>query len=132
MGGTNEPDNLIEVTIEEHTLIHYNLWKLDGRWQDELAYRCLSGQVGKEEAIRIAASCSMKNRRGEKHYKEWNINIKRGNCKRWWEITDPEGNIYYTMSLTSFCKNHDLNQGNMSHHGYHKNWECRTISYINN
>lgn len=53
-GGTDDPSNLIEVTVEEHAQIHHNLWMLEGREQDKIAWLALSKQIGKEEA-RIAA-----------------------------------------------------------------------------
>jgi len=55
-GGTDELDNLVEVTVEEHAEIHRCLWVYADRWQDELAWRTLSGHVGREEAIRLASS----------------------------------------------------------------------------
>ena len=49
-GGTDDPSNIIELTIEEHALAHKKLFFIYGRWQDEVAWLCLSGQIGKEEA----------------------------------------------------------------------------------
>lgn len=59
-GGTNAPSNLIEVSIEEHAEIHRKRFEELGHWQDELAWKCLSGQIGKEEAIRLAQSLGQK------------------------------------------------------------------------
>ena len=50
MGGSDEPSNLIELTIEEHALAHKKLFKEHGRWQDEVAWKCLSGQITNKEA----------------------------------------------------------------------------------
>lgn len=50
-GGTNDPSNLIYLTVEEHAEAHKKLWEEHGRWQDELAWKGLSGQIGKEEII---------------------------------------------------------------------------------
>lgn len=50
MGGTDEPSNLIELTVEEHALAHKILFEQYGRWQDEIAWRCLSGQITNAEA----------------------------------------------------------------------------------
>jgi hypothetical protein len=52
MGGTDDPDNLIELTIEEHAESHRKLWEQHGRYQDYYAWQGLSGQIGKEELIR--------------------------------------------------------------------------------
>ena len=66
-GGTDDPSNIIELTIEEHALAHKKLYEEHGRWQDELAYLVLSGQIGKEEAkIRAIKEANT----GKKHTEE--------------------------------------------------------------
>lgn len=52
MGGTDDPDNLIEVTVEQHAELHRRLWKAFDKWEDKIAWQMLSGQIGKEEAIK--------------------------------------------------------------------------------
>lgn len=49
LGGTDDPDNLIEVTVEEHAEIHRVLYERDGRWQDLAAWKGLSGQISFRE-----------------------------------------------------------------------------------
>lgn len=51
IGGSDNPENLIELTIEEHANEHKKLFDKCGRWQDELAWKGLSGMIGKEEII---------------------------------------------------------------------------------
>lgn len=51
MGGTNDPSNLIELTVEEHAEAHRVLWEKYGKWQDNVAWKALSGHIGKEEII---------------------------------------------------------------------------------
>ena len=66
-GGTDDPSNIIELTIEEHALAHKKLYEEHGRWQDEVAYLTLSGQIGKEEAkIRAIKETNT----GKKHTEE--------------------------------------------------------------
>jgi hypothetical protein len=48
-GGTDDPDNLIELTIEEHAIAHKKLYETYGNEFDRLAYLALSGHIGKEE-----------------------------------------------------------------------------------
>ena len=50
-GGTDDESNIIHLTIEEHAEAHRKLFEQHGRWQDELAWKGLSGQIGKEEII---------------------------------------------------------------------------------
>ena len=51
MGGTDDPSNLVELTIEEQAEAHRKLFEEHGHWQDELAWKGLSGQIGAEEII---------------------------------------------------------------------------------
>jgi hypothetical protein len=50
MGGSDDPSNLIELTIEEHAEAHKKLWEEHGRWQDKIAWKTLSGQINIQEA----------------------------------------------------------------------------------
>jgi hypothetical protein len=60
-GGTDEPDNLIRLTVEDHAKAHKELYEQYGRWQDHVAYLGLSKQITLEEASRIALSEGRKN-----------------------------------------------------------------------
>ncbi len=51
-GGTDDPSNLIELSIEDHAEAHKVLYEEYGRWQDKLAWKALSGWLGKEEIIK--------------------------------------------------------------------------------
>jgi hypothetical protein len=72
LGGTDAPSNLIELTIEEHAEIHKQLWLMDRRWQDEIAYLVLSGQIAHEEATILAIK---KAQTGRKRTPEENIRM---------------------------------------------------------
>lgn len=61
-GGTNDSENLIELTVEGHAEAHRKLYEEHGHWQDLVAWKALSGQIGKEEAKRLATCFSNKNR----------------------------------------------------------------------
>ena len=50
-GGSDDPYNLVELTVEEHAEAHRILFEQYGRKEDELAWKGLSGQIGKEELI---------------------------------------------------------------------------------
>jgi hypothetical protein len=49
-GGTDEPSNLVRLTVEEHAEAHKKLWEQYGRWQDKIAWQTLSGQISIQEA----------------------------------------------------------------------------------
>lgn len=51
MGGSDDPSNLIELTVEEHAEAHRVLFETYGNWQDNVAWKALSGHIGKEEII---------------------------------------------------------------------------------
>ena len=54
MGGTDEKDNLVELTIEEHAEAHKKLYKEHGYWQDYLAWKGLLGLLSSDECKFIA------------------------------------------------------------------------------
>jgi hypothetical protein len=57
MGGTDDPSNLVELTVKEHAEAHRKLFEQYGHWQDELAWKGLAGIIGKEELVnRLNAS----------------------------------------------------------------------------
>lgn len=57
MGGSDGPDNLIELSIEEHAQAHFDLWKKFGFIEDKIAWECLSGRkLSEEERILLAKS----------------------------------------------------------------------------
>ena len=49
-GGTDDPSNLVLLTVEEHAEAHKKLWEQYGRWQDKIAWQTLSGQISIQEA----------------------------------------------------------------------------------
>jgi hypothetical protein len=59
-GGSDDPNNLVELTVEDHAIAHYVRYKIYGDWQDELAWRGLSFRMSKEEIVREAASKATK------------------------------------------------------------------------
>jgi hypothetical protein len=49
MGGIDEPENLVEVTITQHAMFHFCNYQLWGNLEDRLAWRGLSGQITPDE-----------------------------------------------------------------------------------
>src|SRR6056300_541256 len=58
MGGTDDKDNLIELTPKQHALAHKKLYEKYGKWEDKIAYEMLSDQItrykAQQEARRLA------------------------------------------------------------------------------
>jgi hypothetical protein len=59
-GGSNNEDNIVFLTVEEHAEAHRKLFEEHGRWQDKIAWQMLSGMISKEEAVNIAQKNSDK------------------------------------------------------------------------
>lgn len=79
LGGTDEPSNLIELTVEEHAEAHRKLYEEHGNWQDYCAWQALSGRIGKEEILRMKQGMSNK---GRKKTPEEIEKIRQGALKR--------------------------------------------------
>ena len=54
MGGTDDPSNLVKLTVEEHAEAHKKLWEEHGHWQDYVAWSGLSKRISSEETIKLA------------------------------------------------------------------------------
>ena len=85
MGGTDDPSNIVELTVEEHAEAHRILYEKYGRWQDKCAWLALSGQIGKEEIIIERARLGGKRRKGKKLSEEQKRKISESmkGCKPW-------------------------------------------------
>lgn len=55
LDGVSSNDNLVVLTIEQHSLAHLYLWEQFGREQDFLAYKSLSRQLDKIEILKFSA-----------------------------------------------------------------------------
>ena len=51
MGGTNDPSNLIELTVAEHAQAHKELYEQHGKLEDKVAWLALSGQAKDPEFV---------------------------------------------------------------------------------
>lgn len=52
-GGNDDPSNLVELSVEEHALMHKKLFEEYGRLQDKVAWLMLSGRTEEGELARI-------------------------------------------------------------------------------
>lgn len=48
-GGSNLQENIVELTTTQHAMWHYAEWTRKNNIEDYLAWKSLSGQIGKEE-----------------------------------------------------------------------------------
>jgi len=73
MGGTDDPINLKELTVKQHARAHKKLYKEHGKWQDQIAYKMLSGQITNYEAqqqVRRLANLGAQHFKGHTHTKK--------------------------------------------------------------
>ena len=80
MGGTDDPSNLVQVTIEQHANLHKQLWEDLGCEEDRIAWLCLSGQISNAEAIILAVKKANTGRKlvfSEQHKKNLSESRKR-------------------------------------------------------
>lgn len=77
MGGTDDPSNLIQLTIEEHAEAHRKLWEEHGNEYDRAAWLGLSSQIGKDEILSLVLSEAGK-RSYQKSKESWNKRRKLG------------------------------------------------------
>lgn len=81
MGGTDDPENIIELTIEEHAKAHQLLWEEHGKREDWLAYQGLSKLIGREELLKEVLS--MAGKKGGSNGKGVTGNRKNGAVANW-------------------------------------------------
>jgi hypothetical protein len=125
-GGTNDPENLIELTVEEHALAHKALYEKYGRWQDYLAWMGLSGMIGKEQIIQEKnRMCHLGKKPwnkglvgnnshffGVKQTKDW-IDSRMKNLKKKYRILTPSGEEFIVDGLNEFCRKNNLTAQNL-------------------
>lgn len=81
MGGSDDPSNLIELTVEEHADAHRQLYEKHGCWQDRIAWQTLSGQISMSEAKRQAAANTNRGRKLSDDHKRKISESSRGHKK---------------------------------------------------
>jgi hypothetical protein len=65
MGGSDDPENLIELTVEEHAKAHLSLYEKHGKKEDLCAYYMLSGNIEKYRKVyaKLGGDACQKKRR---------------------------------------------------------------------
>ena len=85
--GVDAYDNLINLTVEQHSEVHRLLYELNGYEGDRIASVAIKGDIGREELQKQISSFAGKlggRAKGFQHTKEWKQeNSKRMKGKRW-------------------------------------------------
>ena len=61
MGGLDHPDNIVVLTVEEHSMAHLLLFITHGKWQDKIAWKALSGKMLRPEAFSQSVKAGIDN-----------------------------------------------------------------------
>lgn len=134
MGGTDDPSNLIELTVEEHAEAHRKLWEEHGRWQDYVAWCGLSGRMTCEETVKAAQRGFFTDEKRREWSERMRVNRRSGrvvnkpnvNAKQY-NITAPDGTVNTITNLRAWAESMGFNYkavrnvacGNRnSHYGY--------------
>ena len=84
MGGTDDPSNLVELTIEEHAEAHRKLYEEYGRLQDKRAWLGLTKIMSGEEIIKEILT-SPKSEEHKRKIAEAHIGKVRGEFSEEWK-----------------------------------------------
>lgn len=90
MGGSDDPSNLIELTVEDHAEAHRRLYEEHGKIEDKVAWLALSGHITKSDAVSIGRQL------GRKNSDEVLKNLYGDN---WRSIISKKGNDAFTKKL---------------------------------
>lgn len=77
MGGTDDPENLVELSVEEHAEAHRILYEEHGNIKDYCAWKGLEGTLGKEEIIKMLMDPT-----GRKHSEETKEKMRQSQTGR--------------------------------------------------
>ena len=113
MGGSDDDDNKIELTVEEHAEAHRVLYEKHGKRDDWIAWKTLSKQIGKEELWLERSSLGGKKMKGKKksetHIK--NLSIAQTGKRQTKETKNKigesmKGNKNFDITKGDTAKNH--------------------------
>lgn len=118
-GGTDDPSNLIRLTIEEHAEAHRKLYEQHGRWQDKVAWLSLSKQINSDEIRRMKASEANKGPRTGRRLEATIENGKKGN-EAW------RGNKHTEESKSKISESNKKYWGNIKE----RPWQYRSVYLV--
>ena len=112
MGGSDNPDNLITLSVKEHAVAHAKLYLKHGNLKDYIAYKGLRKQMGKEEIFIETSKIGGLNNKGKPKTKEHRANISKSNkgqSSHWLQgdIQKKKENSSKAMKNNTNSKNHN-------------------------
>lgn len=111
MGGGDEPENLIELSIEDHAEEHRKLYEKHGYREDYLAWKGLLGQMKKEDILQELYSLAGKNsaiarrERGDPiGFQHWNPDTLKEMCSRAGSVSKNKNSVWWSNGTDyKFC-----------------------------
>lgn len=77
MGGSDDPSNIVELSISDHAEAHRALWETHGKIEDKIAWECLSGRkITEEDRIVLSKSGFTSFMQDEQKVQRWKDSIK--------------------------------------------------------
>jgi hypothetical protein len=162
MGGSDDPSNLIKLTVEEHALAHKKLYEQYGKREDYIAWKMLSGQMkmgqlliekaklgGKITALKKVHTGMVRSKETKEKMRKKKLGVARSKYsvnkqidtmkKRDAYITRPDGTTIYVENLRKYCRDNQLNRSalqgrkDMTHKGHKLSFINRSVDkQINN
>lgn len=116
-GGTDDANNLIELTVAEHAEAHRVLYEIYGKKEDEVAWKCLSGIMSKQELVKelaligakkggkLGGAIGGKKGKGRKQTTEWiekrkSFGVKNGMFGKKWTDEENESRSIFMKNMT--------------------------------
>ena len=109
MGGTDAPDNLILLSIEDHAEAHKKLYEQFGKQEDYIAWMSLSSQIGKEEIFKKTSSLGGKGNKGKPKSKSHREKIKNSIIETY-HSQETKKKISNSMLGNKNSKNHNSDE----------------------
>tara|TARA_R110000823_G_scaffold230090_12_gene357034 strand:+ start:662 stop:1060 length:399 start_codon:yes stop_codon:yes gene_type:complete len=109
MGGTDERENIIELTPTEHADAHRILYEEHGKKEDLLAWKGLSAQIGEEEVFLMKSSIGGHGNKGRTKSKEHRQRIADSLTGRL-HTEERKQNISKSMIGNTNSKNHSRSE----------------------
>ena len=130
MGGTDDPSNLYECSVEQHAELHFALYLKHGKWQDYIAAMALGGMIDGADVANEARRIYMTNRvvsqQAKSKMSEYNrvrVHSKESKAKRSAKMSG-RNNPYYG-------KKHSDEVRKKCSEGAKKQWQ-RKLVWVNN
>lgn len=103
-GGTDDPSNLIKLTIEEHAQAHLDLYEKNGDERDLLAYKFLLGQIDKQDLIKVLQKLP----KTDQHKQKISESLKGERNPQWGKTTSQKQKDAVSKAMKGKKKNYKV------------------------